>query len=396
MTNDEKLDVLAERCKQSVRAKQVKKPEPENDYDVTDFEPVRFIVGSLAASPVFIPRSVKIIEPGIVEWWGWFHSDKKVLSSKPPTKPERADGQKGQQGLLKDFLALENGTDEDVVTFIERWGVLGIEARESHSHQTVIRDLDWSPVSSEYSYYYWEETEKYRHWARRVRAIQNIASDLQRQQNGSIDDWAILREHNEEELAVSLYNEAIRNRTTADRDSSPCCQEAKKDLEYSKKYGLSKWSYVREILDRHPTYQPCFLVAPQYSVLLPSAQTLTTKFLAESIQDWLTIDVSYRFDAEGEIGQSRLFTVMKLSNRTRKFFLDVDLIKHSVLLPLGQTLMHSLQSPSVACKICEGVVPEAQTRRDRGQFCSEKCDAADQRTRNKESYQKRKAAIKPS
>ncbi len=396
MTNDEKLDALAEKCQQSVRATPGQRIEPEDRYDETDHDPVRFVVGSLAASPVFIPRSVKIIEPGIVEWWGWFHLDKKILSTKPPTKAERANGQKGQQGLLKDFLALENGTDEDVVSFIKRWGVLGIETEISHDHHTVNWDLEWSPVSSEYSYYYWEETEKYRHWARRVRAIQNIASDLQRQQNGSVNDWAILLEHKAEELVVSIHNELGNRLAIAAPEAYEERQTAKNDLEYAQACDLSNWSYVREILDRHPTYQPCFLVTPQYSLFLPSAQTLTTKFLAESIQDWLTINVSYRFDAEGEIGQSRLFTVMKLGDRTRKFFWDETLIKHSVLLPLGQTLVHSLQSPSAACKVCGGVVPEAQTRRDRGQFCGTRCKKIDQRARNNANYKKRKDAIKPS
>lgn len=380
MTNDELLDALVEGSQQQKPSRARRQAQEFEPFDPADYEPVHFSFSSVKVHPIFIPADVEVIEEGRVRWTETYREGKRVVSDRKSQK-KRKD-QKRSPGLLTSFTALEKADDKQVCDFIKQWGVLGIDT-----------DVEGEPGAAAGSAGFCRErTETYRQWARRVRAVQTTARALQQGNCARLEDWAVWLEHPTEEKAVSRYRKAIHDfylllvrsnvpdafRERIDPHQDPAVKAAQENIEECKAKDYSLWEWLKQH-HLHPD--------------LPADERVNRSCvqLARIMDGWLVSRTWYLFNEVGALGQARPMTQMQLADNMVAHFWNADLAKHTVLLPLGQALLHSLQSPAVACKVCGKPVsePSPDVRKGFGQFCSMRCDNIDQRARNRANYQKK-------
>ena len=110
------------------------------------------------------------------------------------------------EDLLPDFLALVEGRDDAVVSFVQKWGALGITA---WPHEVPVPSR--VPRSQREPRYASEPIETYRIWARCAQAILNIRGKLAGNQNGAAEDWNRIR-------LASLWTEAYWEQYATDKN----------------------------------------------------------------------------------------------------------------------------------------------------------------------------------
>lgn len=141
----------------------------------------------LAADEFSVPIDLRLENETLV--WSWLKGAHQVHSG---------------PGLLDQFVQLSDVSDERILAYARRWGLL-ILCEQHHlpiGHNQPLRFA--APMSaagascnlqrraSDYSYL--EATEDWRHFARQARALISIAARLHGRQLGAAADWALVYE----------------------------------------------------------------------------------------------------------------------------------------------------------------------------------------------------------
>ncbi len=157
-----------------------------NEWDLAGLTDVSGNLGRpLQSNVLAVPARVELERDRLL--WSWGHGDKGPTETR--ATPE----------LLTEFAALPDASDERILRFARRWGVLSICEHglpASHNpgrlgdHHGGCRPLGWTESSPWWDG--WEPLDSWRHFAGQARGLINIAAQVHVEKPGSDADWAIV------------------------------------------------------------------------------------------------------------------------------------------------------------------------------------------------------------
>ena len=126
-----------------------------------------------------------LVIPNVIEIdGGRLHWD--IDDDRPIEQPEPG------QGMLNEFLTLQDADDEQIGAYARRWGILGVchhGVPASHAAFANAVERPCRLLREETDLYAWEPLERWRYFSRQAGAILNLAARLHADQPGRPEDW---------------------------------------------------------------------------------------------------------------------------------------------------------------------------------------------------------------
>ena len=128
-----------------------------------------------------------LVVPNVIEVdGGRLHWD--IDDDRPIEQPEPG------QGMLNEFIALQDADDGQIGAYALRWGTLGICPHgKPISHAAFTDGMVFGTrcrlLREETRFYAWEPLERWRYFSRQAGAILNLAARLHTDQPGRPEDW---------------------------------------------------------------------------------------------------------------------------------------------------------------------------------------------------------------
>ena len=158
------------------------------DLDMTNHTREDWELAGLYSEAGHLERPVAtgcLVIPNVIEIdGGRLHWD--IDDDRPIEQPEPG------QGMLNEFLTLQDADDEQIGAYARRWGILGVchhGVPASHAAFANAVERPCRLLREETDLYAWEPLERWRYFSRQAGAILNLAARLHADQPGRPEDW---------------------------------------------------------------------------------------------------------------------------------------------------------------------------------------------------------------
>jgi hypothetical protein len=148
----------------------------------------------MPAGRLFVPEGIAL--DGEFLTWPWVRAGEEKQLTYRQAKP----------GMLTDFMRLHDATDEGILTYARRWGVLGLCEHGLpcshnqypdgllHGVRPCLPMLATSPRNAESDIRLKEPVAAWRMWSRKAQSLINIGARLNQGKLARVEDWQTLKE----------------------------------------------------------------------------------------------------------------------------------------------------------------------------------------------------------
>lgn len=230
-------------------------------------KPVLTLPSPLAETFFLHPSNLRLKIDTSELWW--------MEKRNPRQYPTMAGGWETAEGCLDAFFRLHDASDEQILEFAERWGILGIwplrrkkpnpnftENTDSRSLRRDERRDEDMPNTGNSPNDIWtvESTDLWRRLARHFRALLLLAADLRSQGTGTDEVWGEIIDNVEESRAAWTMTAQIGTDPSKQERFSlytPAARHIGKTFEQA--YRDEMWGALLHVLDRWAKQVPIFL-----------------------------------------------------------------------------------------------------------------------------------------